>query len=231
MNEDKCQNESLGRLLPEYELELLGDNDREQFELHLMACEFCFEKAETMRRPMKLVRNDATLREPAVAEAKAGDIPGSSFQKLIAFLWPQGSLLAKPAISLLLLVLLIPLAYDSLLNDNARRTATPAFLLELTDTRSIDGKRVALDHGIDLVVSFAFLTGTPSGDYEVKVQDAAGEAVYSSDSFRLDNQLSGRLIIPFADLNSGKYTLIVNDPEDDSPFGSDTLSFQVALND
>ena len=46
---NQCTEEEIGRLLIQYELGELGDEDRDRLEKHMMGCDSCFEKFQAMQ--------------------------------------------------------------------------------------------------------------------------------------------------------------------------------------
>ncbi|MCP4703524.1 MAG: hypothetical protein GY865_02855 [candidate division Zixibacteria bacterium] len=54
----KCIDKKRGDLLLAYELDMLSDDDREIFELHLLECNYCFDKAESFQQEIKIISAD-----------------------------------------------------------------------------------------------------------------------------------------------------------------------------
>jgi len=60
----QCVNEEFGKLISQYELGCLSDEERDRFEEHLMECDFCLQELEQMRPIMyTLRRNRAEILE------------------------------------------------------------------------------------------------------------------------------------------------------------------------
>ena len=226
-----CTDPSLGKLLHEYEMGLLGEDEKQAFEQHLIACESCFDDAEAMRQPMGLFRSNASLRQslqPSETEARMED---SFFKRLGLYLWPSGSFWSKPAVSMALLCLVVALSAGELLRTPSPKEARAAVMLGLSDTRAAGINEITLSRSEDLVLSFSFLSGSPDSRYEVAVVNSNGDVIYTTSDFRFDRQLIGRLVLDSRRLESGRYTLTINDPNDSSPLGADTVAFQVSLVD
>ncbi len=61
MNE--CIDKKLGNRLYAYEIDLLSDSEREEFEIHLLECKYCNEKARKFASEAEIIRNDSLFRE------------------------------------------------------------------------------------------------------------------------------------------------------------------------
>ena len=72
---NRCTNENLGRLLHQYELGMLGEEDRRAFEIHLYECDTCFAEVQDLWEESRLLRQDAEARliAAAASERAAGD--------------------------------------------------------------------------------------------------------------------------------------------------------------
>ena len=58
-----CGNKKFEDLFHAYELGMLSDADRKEFEMHLMVCEACFDDAQKLAEAAELVRHDDDIRE------------------------------------------------------------------------------------------------------------------------------------------------------------------------
>jgi hypothetical protein len=153
----------------------------------------------------------------------------SLLRRVAGYLWPGGNFWAKPAISLVLFCLVIALSVSELQRDSGQGDTRPAVMLALTDARAAGVNEVTLHRNADLVLSFAFLSGNPDQAYDVTIVDPNDRAIFSSTDFRFDRQLTGRLVMDSRNIQSGRYTLTIDDPSDTSPLGTDTLAFQINL--
>ncbi len=228
---DGCSDPSLGKLLPEYELGLLDDAEKDAFERHLMSCENCAGQAETMRQPMKLIRTQDSLRRqlnPSETEAR---FEPSVLKRIAGYLWPSGSFWGKPAVSLALLCLMVAFSINEMTLRTDSDFAQPAAILALSDSRAAGANKIVVSGSEDLVISFGFLSANPNQLYQISVIDPGNYTVYLSDDFQFDKQLSGYLVLDRSRLRNGVYTLIINNPADSSPLGADTIRFEVSINE
>ncbi len=69
---DKCSNEKYGDMLHAYELNLLSESEREEFEIHLIECDICAERVEKMEAALALLQEDPGVNEAIeqIAESK-----------------------------------------------------------------------------------------------------------------------------------------------------------------
>ena len=58
-----CVNKRLGEKLYAYELGMLTGSDREEFEMHLLECPYCMERAHRFQATARLMRHDPDVRE------------------------------------------------------------------------------------------------------------------------------------------------------------------------
>ncbi len=59
----KCQDERFQAMLHGYELDMLSDEGRRQFEIHMMECDDCFDRAERFRHTARLLNQDDDIRQ------------------------------------------------------------------------------------------------------------------------------------------------------------------------
>lgn len=60
---DKCSDPRFERMLHAYELGLITDSDRDELEMHLIECEYCFKKIQNFERESKQIREHREMRE------------------------------------------------------------------------------------------------------------------------------------------------------------------------
>jgi tetratricopeptide (TPR) repeat protein len=59
----KCTNDNIGKMLPLYELDLLSEDDKQKFEMHMMECDYCFESAKRFKNTAKHIRYHPEVRK------------------------------------------------------------------------------------------------------------------------------------------------------------------------
>lgn len=223
----ECRDPRIGRHLPEYELGIIDDHYLAEFELHLMTCDRCFEQVERFAPAARELRT-AAYRE-IVPSGKSGEQPQSFMQRLLDWLFPPGGSWLKPAIGIVVIVLLLPLAWKGLqIGEDTSDIVRPA--AEITVVRNRSGSapaRVMVQNGADLVVRFGFEVKDPGRRVSVTLQGPDGERLYDNGSFVLDADYVGWLTLPAYQVVSGEYLLVLTDPATPPPLGVDSLTFTV----
>ncbi len=60
---DRCTDKRLGDMLYAFEAGMLNDSDRETFEIHLLECRYCSNRATRFADAARLIRHDSSIRE------------------------------------------------------------------------------------------------------------------------------------------------------------------------
>lgn len=90
-----CGDKHFEEMLHAYELGMLSDVDREEFEMHMMDCRFCFERVQKLAEASHIVRHDPEIRatiEETIETEEAEEETGLSKKKSSFFhkrLWPS----------------------------------------------------------------------------------------------------------------------------------------------
>ncbi len=222
-----CSNAGIGKLLHSYEMGWLSDADTELFEQHCLTCEACFGQIQKFRAVSEILIEDSVIADYAAEGARAAQ-PGRSWvQRLREAIWPDTNLFLRPALTYLALAVLIPLAYQGFSVQAPGTTdVIAARTVELVGTRNAI---TTIDPWTDesVVLRFAFSGARISSTYEVSLSNESGEILYHSDTFGFDGQQAGLLSLPVSGLSSGNYKIVISDPEDSPPLGTDTLYFTV----
>jgi hypothetical protein len=227
-----CTDPNLGRLLAEYELGLLNPEEKDRFEQHSMVCDSCFAELDRMAAVGEVLLASDTVWG-AVRAAAAETAAAPWYTALGRWLWPAGGPWLKPAVSLALVALLLPLAWrgwspdapDSRSRESYIRRAQPVVLTSLRD--AIEPARVTVQPDADLILTFGFDLGSPGRPIDVTLLGPAGDTLYHLEEFRLSSTLMGQLSLETSGLESGTYSLLLHDAGLDGPFQSDTLWFEI----
>jgi len=194
-------------LLHAYELGILSDEERKEFETHYLECDYCFESVKELQQVAWLLRKD-----PAVFEAAHAIVKGSPARpNLLTFLeslWATARqyALAKPiAVAALLIVLAIP-TYILLTGQEEYQ------VIELLAVRGETHEVISLDKGGKVEIDFVFGDAKRSVPYGISIISYGGEKVYSDfDYSEFDQNGMGRLILPVAEFSAGYYKLVITD--------------------
>ena len=151
-----CSNPEAGKLLHAYELGVLSTSDVDQFETHLLDCEYCFAEIRQFVDEAELLKsNEAVVREVAggIEREASGGGKKSVAARLWSRLWPDTPIIFRPAAALLLVLILIYPAFRGIFNDT-EPDLKPVSSLSLLDSRSNDFKEFVIKDDNDLVLCF-----------------------------------------------------------------------------
>jgi tetratricopeptide (TPR) repeat protein len=59
----QCTNKNIGQLIHLYELNLLSEEDRDRFEIHLYECEYCLNSVQEFEKVSELINTDSDIRD------------------------------------------------------------------------------------------------------------------------------------------------------------------------
>ncbi|MBN2225828.1 MAG: tetratricopeptide repeat protein [candidate division Zixibacteria bacterium] len=101
-----CIDKRLGNKLYAYELGMLGDQEREEFEIHLLECESCNARARKFQLAGRLLRNDHDVRDTigTLAGPEENDNVSENITPLRR--WWQSAIPATVAVAVILVILL-----------------------------------------------------------------------------------------------------------------------------
>ncbi len=69
----KCTDEYLGQRLHHYELGLLSDEDRREFEIHLYSCDYCLDEVRRFQQTARLIKHEQRVKNIIVEMAEDSD--------------------------------------------------------------------------------------------------------------------------------------------------------------
>ncbi len=212
----RCSNRDIGTLLHGYEIGTLSDEECEQFEAHLLQCEHCCHSLMSFEQAASLLVSSKKARA-AVGEALSADAGIEPFiSRARKRLWPDAPLIFRPAISYVVILLLIVPAYLGL-REPERSTVT-----EFKQMIHLSPNRTAADvfekaTSPDGLLTFEFDGYRPDGVYRVVIESENGTVIYANDQFSsFDEREIGSLHLSVSRITPGKYRLIVSDPRSDS---------------
>lgn len=222
-----CTDPDCGAMLHAYELGTLVPNDAERFEIHLLGCPDCFEEAQQFSWQSELIRSDRTLWEDLATGSSDPVSTRGRFKKILTLLWPDAPILFRPAVALIVLLLMLLPALRGLrmLFGEQIRSAVAVVLVP---TRSAEQNQFAVPADRPIVVSFVYERAVHGRTYTVEIR-RAGEAAFmhrsTFDDF--DQWETGRLLFPSGTLTPGVYQLTISDPSVAPPAGRQEYRFSV----
>lgn len=215
MTDSKCIDPELGRLLHAFELGALSEEENEQFSIHLMRCEHCFQKALEFKEAAVYLRRSDKIRKMVAEKSSDRTTTEATGTRIINYLWPRSSSL-KPAWLILIIIVLIYPAYLGLFGTKPA-SITPVDTLYLNPLRSVT-KVVSQPlprHG--MVISFVYLDAIPGLSYEVSILRSDSTLVFMDKAYSaFDSNGVGSIYIPGNTLGKGDYLLKINAPVADS---------------
>jgi hypothetical protein len=190
---DSCTDSLTGRLIHAYELGLLSDDEAERFEMHLMQCDHCVSLLKNSALRTDLFRSDSQVRA----------------DKLRQYLWPNVPLPFRPAVALLLVLLLVYPAYRGLRQSGAVDIVAVKEI-GLVDSRTVGIESTTLAAEESAVLTFVYSQYRPGFTVAVRIIDESGRLLYENTTFEgFDQFQTARLFLPGKIFQPGEYRLQV----------------------
>ena len=120
MNEHSCLDPEVGRMLHAFELGILTEQESVIFEQHLLRCEHCFQNLSAFQAEAEALTRDNAVQEMISELATTTGDRGRQRETFWRKLWPKTSLIYKPAVYWLLIVLLAYPAYLGIRQSSQR---------------------------------------------------------------------------------------------------------------
>ena len=213
----ECSNIRLGMLLPAYELGALPSAEIERFEVHLLQCDHCFDELMSFRKEMTLLKSDPEIR--SITDAKSRRLAGSDSRaaRIRGILWPKTFFILKPAVAYVLILLMIIPAYRGLRKQGGADIREISQTLELIPTRETSIGAFQKSLGELALLTFECQWAETGNSYHVTIQAEDGQVIYDNRDFKdFDWTGTGRLHLYLPGIKSGRYRLLIINPEADS---------------
>ena len=212
----ECTDKRFEAMLHAYELGLIEDSDREELEIHLMACESCFARVQDFASSAWLMRHDPDIRSKVRTQVEEGEkaesegLPHGFLHKLFAV---PVAVRYVAAAAVLVLVAISVYRFSSV--GTAERAASQT--ITLAAVRSSSTPSVDLSHGGRLQVRFYIDSQPSEAGYAASVVDPDGETVLGpADCKNIDSLGYGKVEMATSLLSPGVYRLIVRSAADTS---------------
>lgn len=224
----KCRDQNLGKLLPAYELNALGEEEVERFEIHLLECEHCFEELKAFEQQAALLVSDHDIRRVVQGLGGRETIPAQSLLRRVwRYLWPDAPVLFRPALAWLIILLLIVPAYLGLRDSPEMKIGRPQ-VVNLTPGRSTTEDSFQTHLQRDGLLQFVFYGAAGGKSYRVLIQSEEGNVIYRNHHFDgFDQYGRAQLVFPSAKMKPGVYRLIITDPLAEPPLNTREYSFRI----
>ena len=205
MNKE-CNDLEIGKFLHAYELGVLSAEEAERFEIHLLKCEYCFNELKKNESAITTLLNDDEIKASASADTRVNKTPKKGIKEI---LWPDLPLLLRPVVTLALVILLLYPAFLGI-ERLTEQKATPAQIISLVPSRSINGNVFEIGQKTDVILMFIYPKGERDRSYKLMIQDSSGKEIYHIDNFTcFDASKTGNLILSRDKFPDGSYKLIV----------------------
>jgi hypothetical protein len=208
----ECINRDLGALLYGYEINILSDQQVEQFELHLLECEHCHNELKSFEREAALLSSDIEIKTLADRYARGHSRSLSVVGKIWQYLWPDVPFPFKPALAYLLIVLLIIPAYLGLKGPAVAPVREYQQVIHLSSTRAVTP--VLTKSTSDNALLTFRCEGCRQGEvYRLVIRSQDGATIYANDRFAgFDEREIGNLSLAISKMDPAEYLILVSDP-------------------
>ncbi|PKK82642.1 MAG: hypothetical protein CVT49_12580 [candidate division Zixibacteria bacterium HGW-Zixibacteria-1] len=230
MTEERCIDPEAGKLLHAYELGALPVKECELFEAHLLECKACFSEAQSFCAESNLLISNKSIIEEvasAVGLSEATVEKRSLLSGLISRLWPDTPFVFRPALALVIIILLLYPAYKGI-QKNPDEGIKAVSAVNLMPTRSSSTAEFNIPDDNDVVLSFLYQDVVPGREYIIEITDENGRTLMLDKSFNaFDKYEMGRLLIPADKIKTGVFELKLSDPEDVSSGNEQIYKFRL----
>ncbi len=218
----KCNDQKLGTLLHAYELKALPDQERENFELHLMQCDHCLRELREFENYAGVIQRSSVAR--TVVDQQVNQRPETLWRRL----WPVGPLFLKPAVLYGLLALLLVPAYFGITSQfSGPSDIRPVQSLVLSPIRSAESPSISSSGGPEGVAYVLFPDAVSGKNYQLRITDETGRIIATRADVRFDANGGATLLVPLSTMHSGIYRLAIIDPAISGDIGSRVYQFRV----
>jgi len=221
----RCNDNNMGDMLHAYELNLLSQEEKDAFEVHVLNCDYCFGQIKEFSPRGRLLISSPELKNIL---AEDGISQKSFIHNISKYLWPDElPIFLRPAILLPLLIIIVILLSDSYMNIQHEMIRS-ARVIYLTPERATSTADIKLRLNEELILTFVYLGCEPDKNYQLSLTSSTGDTVYFDDKFKdFDDYDAGRLIIPAVKLSGGAYQLTITNQESNSPESRQVYNFKI----
>jgi hypothetical protein len=196
----KCINNDIGKKLYLYELGKLSGQERDEFEIHLIECEYCSKQAAEFGQTADFIRNDPGAREIVKEVLEFDEAKGRSKAGTLKLYY----LIA----AVIIVVALLPLYKYVLMDKGEPFTQT----INLFPLRFANQQIIELSRGGDVIINFVYDSAVTSNSYKIYIISRDHDTVYVNEKFSAFNSAgSAAIILPASQFSPGYYTLKIVD--------------------
>lgn len=201
---NRCCTDYYRNLLHAYELGLLSDEEREEFERHYLECGDCFREVREFEQAGKFLREDEDVYDTVriLADRDRASSGNGNFRGNV---WRRAIFSRVVAAAAMIIVLAIP-AYFMLRGPTERQ------VVELMAMRGESHGTIDLEKGGEVEIMFLLPDVLSDRSCSVKLVSFGGEEVFSGEDFsEFDRNGVGKLHLRVADFTDGYYKLLIAD--------------------
>jgi len=197
-----CNDKELGRLLHDYELGLLSDEDAHRFEMHLYDCDYCLAQVRDFMDVSRILSDDPDAR--AMIESIAGSTKPEKHKR-------HFSPFLRILIAAVLFVVIAVPVYRYAIHDKLRADVQT---LDLMPTRAGGGDVIYLEQGGNVDISF-FVNSSFQGHADIVITDLAGDTAWYKHNFAdINGRGLGEITLPVSSFSEGHYIFILRPVND-----------------
>jgi hypothetical protein len=195
----------MGRLLHDYELDMLSTEDKQQFELHLYECDHCLSQIREFMDISRVIRHDRDAQ--AIVRDIAGKQDDGETRPTQTWASPYIKLLIAAVICV---AIALPVYRYWLQSEKTSVVQT----LELLPSRAGGNDIIYLEKGGDAEISF-YVAERFQGEADLIISNIAGDTVINTPGFSDFNDRGlGSIVLPVSNFSDGHYMLTIKpDPE------------------
>ncbi len=218
----KCIDPTIGSMIHAYELGALSTENTERFETHLLNCPFCFDEIKRFEASAMLLRSDEVVQNEIRQSSKP-----SARQRLKEYLWPKRPLVLRPALLILLIVILAYPAYRGIVQSYHPAIA-PVQTIVLTPMRTSSAPVLHLSLHRDGVISFLYRDAGPDMQYRITISAEDDRVIMTIPSYdAFDEYGIGSILFPAELMRPGSYRLEIVPTADHDTTGRQIYLFRV----
>jgi hypothetical protein len=189
-----CIDKNIGRMLHDFELNLLSEDDKRRFEMHLYDCEYCLEQVREFMDVSKILARDpdaiALIEKVAAESGEKDKKPFTPFLKILVA-------------AILVVVIILPIYRYALHKTPPEVVQT----LELRPTREGGSDVIYLEKGGDIAINF-YVADDFKGPANIVISKVSGDTVLSLQNFTdFDDRGLGSIKLPVTEFTEGHYSL------------------------
>jgi hypothetical protein len=190
----------MGRLLHDYELDMLSTEDKQQFELHLYECDHCLSLVREFMSVSRIIRHDQDAR--AIVQDIVGEQEDRTSRPTQTWASPYIKLLIAAVICV---AIALPVHRYWLQSDKTSVVQT----LELLPSRAGGNDIIYLEKGGDVEISF-FVAEQFQGEADLIISSIAGDTVLHTPGFSdFNDQGLGSITLSVSKFSDAHYMLTI----------------------